>query len=99
MKNATLILCCVMLVLVTGNNGYAELGETGADLIYTPVAPCRIIDTRPTSGGPGPIPGGTTKDFLVTGTTDFTSQGGNPAGCGIPENATSVMINFIAINP
>ena len=36
---------------------------------------------------------------MVTGTTGFESQGGHAGGCGIPEDATSVMINFIAVAP
>ena len=71
----------VMLVVGMGSEGFADLGDTGADLIYTPVAPCRIIDTR-VSGAGGPIPGNGTRDFVVVGATGFASQGGNPAGCG-----------------
>ena len=92
MKKVILALGCVMLVLGMGSQSFAELGDTGADLIYTPVAPCRIIDTREPGAG-GPILGNTTRDFMVTGTTGFESQGGHAGGCGIPEDATSVMIN------
>ena len=98
MKKVILILGCAMLLLVMGDKGYAELGDTGADLIYTPVAPCRIIDTREPGAG-GAIPGLGTRNFVVVGTTGFESQGGHTGGCGIPEDATSVMINFIAVNP
>jgi len=98
MKRVILILGCVMLVLGMGSEAYAELGDTGADLIYTPVAPCRIIDTREPGAG-GPIAGNATRNFLVTGTTGFESQGGFSGGCGIPEDVTSVMINFIAVGP
>ena len=92
MKEVILILSCVMLVLGMGNEAYAVLGDTGADLVYTPVAPCRIIDTREPGAG-GAIPGNGTRDFMVTGATGFESQGGHTGGCGIPEDATSVMIN------
>ena len=94
MKNVILILGCVMLVLGMGGKVYAEIGDTGTDLIYTPVAPCRIIDTR---NAGGPIAGNATRNFLVAGTTGFESQGGHTGGCGIPDDATSVMINFIAV--
>ena len=99
MKKVILILSCVVLVSGMGSESYAELGDTGADLIYTPVAPCRIIDTREPGGGGGPIAGNATRNFVVVGTTGFESQGGNVGGCGIPEDATSVMINFIAVTP
>jgi len=98
MKKVILALGCVMLVFGVGSESYADLGDTGADLIYTPVAPCRIIDTRE-SGSAGPIAGGGTRNFVVVGTTGFGSQGGHTGGCGIPENATSVMINFVAVAP
>ena len=96
MKKAFLTLGCVMLVFGVGSESYADLGDTGADLIYTPVAPCRIIDTREPGAG-GPIAGGGTRSFWVVGTTGFGSQGGHTGGCGIPEDATSVMINFVAV--
>ena len=84
------------VILVLGCMVWLGMGSQGnADLAFTPVTPCRIIDTR----GSGPIVMGTTRDFLVTGTTGFDSQGGNLGGCGIPDDATSVMINFIAVGP
>ncbi|HXK11355.1 MAG TPA: hypothetical protein VMT70_17050, partial [Vicinamibacteria bacterium] len=69
-----------------------NLGDTALDLVYTPVTPCRIIDTRLAGG---PIPANTTRDFKVTG--DTTSQGG--ANCGIPSGVTAAMINFAAVSP
>jgi len=93
-----IILGCMIALLGMESEGYAELGDTGADLIYTPVPPCRIIDTRQPGAG-GPIPGNGIRDFVVVGTTGFESQGGNVGGCGIPEDATSAMVNFIAVGP
>jgi hypothetical protein len=76
--------------------GPLNLGDSQADLVYTPVTPCRIIDTRVADG---PIAGGTTRDFRVTG-TDLSSQGGSATGCGIPAGAaTAAVINFVAVNP
>ena len=97
MKKVILALGC-MVWLGMGSQSHAALGDTGEDLIYTPVAPCRIIDTREPGAG-GPIPGNGTRDFVVVGATGFESQGGHAGGCGIPEDATSVMINFIAVGP
>ena len=89
MKKIFLIVGFVLLLGIA-NESFAD------DLVFTAVTPCRIIDTR--QGG-GPIPGGSKRDFLVIGTTGFTFQGGNSAGCGIPEDATSVMVIFIAVEP
>jgi hypothetical protein len=63
----------------------SALGATAADLVYTPVAPCRIIDTR--LGG-GPIVPGVNRNFIAAGL------------CGVPFGpATAVMINFVAVGP
>jgi outer membrane protein assembly factor BamB len=76
--------------------GPLNLGDSQADLLYTPITPCRIIDTRLAGG---PIAGGTTRDFRVTG-TDLSTQGGSATGCGIPAGAaTAAVINFVAVNP
>jgi len=77
--------------------GTNVLGDTAADLVYTPLTPCRIIDTRPGSGGPGPIAAGGTQSFYVAGTLNFPAQGGKSGGCGVPVGATAAMINFVAV--
>ena len=75
----------------------ADLGDSAADLVYTPVTPCRIVDTRAVAGG-RLIPGAQ-RDFLVSGTQSFDTQGGTTGGCGIPDNATAAMLNFVAVTP
>jgi hypothetical protein len=77
-------------------HGQSFLGDTGADLVYTPVAPCRIVDTRVAGG---PIAANTQRSFQVTGSTGFDAQGGNLAGCAIPSGATAVMANLVAVSP
>lgn len=73
-------------------------GDTSVDLVYTPVPPCRIIDTR--SATAGILVANTQRNFVVAGGAGFTAQGGNPTGCGVPFGpATSAMINFAAVNP
>ena len=73
-----------------------NVGDSSADLSFTPLTPCRIIDTRLAGGA---IAAGSTRNFVVAGTTGFTAQGGNATGCGVPVGATSVLINFTAVNP
>lgn len=79
----------------------AALGDTHSDLLFVPVAPCRIIDTRLGSGGK--LLPGVVRDFQVLGVTEFPPQGGNSGGCGIPDTATevaaAVMMNFFAVTP
>jgi hypothetical protein len=105
---STLVVCALSGALVvispvsaqekaaSAGKGPLNLGDSQADLVYTPVAPCRIIDTRLAGG---PIAGGTTRSFRVTG-TDLSPQGGSATGRGIPSGpATAAVINFVAVNP
>ncbi|HJX28508.1 MAG TPA: hypothetical protein VJ885_11380 [Thermoanaerobaculia bacterium] len=76
------------------------VGDADSDLLYVPVAPCRIIDTR--LGG-GKIAAGSTRAFRVAGTDNFPAQGGKSGGCGVPMGASSplaaaVMLNIVAID-
>jgi len=76
--------------------GLSSLGDSQADLVYTPVTPCRIIDTRIAGGT---IAAGTTRSFLVTG-TNYSTQGGRATGCGVPFGpTTAAVVNFVAVNP
>lgn len=79
----------------------AAIGDPGSDLLFVPLPPCRIIDTRVAGGKIAPAQ---QRDFRVAGTTGFDLQGGNPGGCGVPVGATdpvaaAVVINFIAVEP
>jgi hypothetical protein len=76
--------------------GLSSLGDSQADLVYTPVTPCRIIDTRLAGG---PIAAGTTRSFRVAGTS-YSDQGGSATTCGVPVGpTTAAVINFVAVNP
>jgi hypothetical protein len=73
------------------------LGSYYSDLVYTPVTPCRTVDTRLT--GAGAIAAGTTRTFDVDG-SNFTTQGGSATGCGIPYGvATAVTMTIVAVAP
>jgi len=72
----------------------ALLGSTTADLVYTPLAPCRIADTRNVGG---PISGGFSRGFKGYSATNFSAQGGtSSSNCGIPPNPSALMINIAA---
>jgi hypothetical protein len=68
------------------------------DLLYTPVSPCRIVDTRKAGGV---IDANTQRDFHSHGSvTTISAQGGNPAGCPAPMGEPfAVQINMAAVNP
>ena len=67
-------------------NGYFVTARTSS-LTFYPLPPCRILDTRPESGGTGPLTGGVTKDFPMTN---------NPA-CPVPASAKAYSLNISAV--
>jgi hypothetical protein len=71
------------------------LGDPAADLAFTPVAPCRVVDTR--SAATGLLVAGAAQNFLVRNAAGFATQGGSATDCGIPLTATSVEMNFVAV--
>lgn len=80
----------------------AALGAASSDLVFVPLTPCRIIDTRQGSGGK--MMPGVVRHFQVAGLTEFPPQGGNTGGCGVPPGgaepvAAAVSINFVAVTP
>lgn len=62
-------------------------GEPSVGLVFNSLTPCRIIDTRDSHGGMGPIIGGSQRDFSVVGVCDI------PSGA-----AKALMINIAATN-
>ncbi len=73
------------------------LGDTFRDLVYTPVIPCRIVDTR--SAVAGALAGGATRTFDVD-SSSLTAQGGSSTGCGIPfAVAHAVTMTIVAVQP
>jgi hypothetical protein len=74
------------------------LGSLSNDLVYTPIQPCRIIDTRSTAAGA--IAANTTRSFVAVSASNFTSQGGSATNCGtLSVSATAVAINLTAVTP
>jgi hypothetical protein len=59
------------------------LGDLAADLVYAPVTPCRIADTRIAGGIIG---GNSARTFDLDG-SNLTGQGGSSVGCAIPFGA------------
>src|SRR5262245_39142421 len=98
LRGTTLLVLVIVSVSVLGwitTANTATLGNSAVDLVYSPVTPCRIIDTRVMGGAILPA---LLRDFVVAGTQDFEAQGGTVGGCGIPDTATAAMLNFIAVN-
>lgn len=64
------------------------LGSTFGKSVFTPIAPCRVIDTRVAAGK---LAAGETRRYVLRGeTTDYSAYGGTAAGCGIPDGSPCV---------
>ena len=73
------------------------LGDIAADVVYTPVTPCRIVDTR--SGAGGTLLAGDTRDWLAANPTGtFVAQGGSASNCGIGVKPAAVLVNLTVAN-
>lgn len=81
-----------------GTVGTKTLGSLSNDLVYTPITPCRILDTRSTAAGA--IANNSTRSFVAISASSFTSQGGSATNCGtLGLNVTAVAINLTAVTP
>lgn len=79
-------------------NGEKTLGALGNDLVYTPIQPCRVVDTRSTAAGA--IAANSSRNFIAINASNFSSQGGSATNCGtLGLNATAVAINVTAVAP
>lgn len=63
--------------------------------VYVPVPACRIADSRQTGLPLRPL--AETPFLAGRSDQDLRSQGGNPSGCGIPEDAAAINVNFTII--
>lgn len=83
----------------TGIDGANALGDIDRDLVFVPITPCRIIDTRLAGG---PIAAGTVRSFDVTAVSNYSFQGGSSSNCdgaGAAGSFGSAVINFTVVSP
>ena len=88
-------LLAALATLTMATSAFAQLGNLSADLVFTPLTPCRIVDTR---NAGGTIAAGTTRGFKAWG-ANFTAQGGSPTNCGIPlsTNVAALELNLVVV--
>lgn len=82
-----------------GAKAAKALGDAATDLVYVPITPCRILDTRVAGGV---IPANGTRDVDVTAVSSYSFQGGDASNCGGAGAAGSfaaVAINFTVVSP
>lgn len=87
------------LVTGTGKVQTRKLGDEDNDLVFVPVTPCRIIDTRVAGG---PIAANTVRNFDVTVISSYSSQGGEANNCngvGAAGSFAAAAINFTVVTP
>ena len=80
---------------------YAEFGSFDKDLTYTPVTPCRIVDTRNAGALSGILVAGSVRSFNGPGGDSFASQGGTASNCNLLTNSaiTALVVNFTVVTP
>ena len=75
----------------------AKFGDLSQDLAFTPIQPCRILDTRVAGG---PIAAGGSRSFAGINESSFTSQGGSATNCGtLGLSAAALVLNVTAVAP
>jgi len=75
------------------------LGDADRDLVFVPVSPCRIIDTRIAGG---PIVANTVRSFDITAISSYAAQGGSASDCngvGTAGSFAAAAITFTAVTP
>ena len=77
--------------------GEKVLGSLNGDLTFTPITPCRIVDTRVSGGA---IPANTSRNFRGVNSANFTAQGGSATDCGtLGLSASALALNVTAVTP
>lgn len=88
-----------LIFIAIAPNSSAQLGSPDKELVYTPIPPCRILDTRAAGGI---LTAGTTRNFDVTAVSNYSGQGGDATNCnglGAAGPFAAVALNFTVINP
>lgn len=72
------------------------LGDTTDDLVYTPLTPCRLFDTRVSQGGQGAMVPNVRRTYGAI--TPVPNQGG-PGGCNAPTGAAVALVQIGTLIP
>lgn len=78
--------------------GTKALGDPDKDLVYVPVTPCRILDTRIAGGA---IPANSFRDFDLTDVVRFAPQGGDTSNCNVGDKGSfaAAALNITVVTP
>ncbi len=72
------------VLIVSGLSAFKSQAQSPMPQNFVSVTPCRLVDTRTSSGGSGAIPARTYQNFTVAG------------NCGIPSSASAYSLNVTA---
>jgi hypothetical protein len=88
----------IVTFLTMATTSFAQIGSADKDLVFTPITPCRIVDTRFAAGGP--VMAGSTRVFKAWAAT-YTAQGGSASNCGILQSndVAALALNLLVIVP
>jgi hypothetical protein len=96
MKN---LIAFLISALLFATNAKAEIGSADTDLVFTPVTPCRIFDTRYSSI----LAANSTRNFIVSTRVfpAFAAQGGASTDCNMTANANTaaIAVNLTVVTP
>lgn len=87
-----------LAISVVPGSASAQFGSPASDLAFTPIPPCRILDTRLAGGA---LAANTARSFDVTAVSDYSFQGGEASNCqiGTAGSFAALAVNFTIINP
>jgi len=84
--------------LTIGSVTPLALGATTSQLVYTPIVPCRIADTRGSGARTGILSAGIPRTFDLTTDAFFKGQGGSTSCPGLPSFSNYAWsVNFTAV--
>lgn len=70
---------------LASSSGFADiLGSTSDYLVYTPISPCRVVDTRGSGARTGILAAGSARTFDLTSDAFGKGQGGATSCAGLP---------------
>ena len=104
MKKITMLIVnmlAALSIVVFSTGASAQLGSSNKDLVFTPVAPCRIMDTRNPGSLSGILAAGSTRAFVGGVLSSYAIQGGSATTCNVLEgiDLAALQLNFTVVNP
>jgi hypothetical protein len=96
--NDALLAASAPAAALAPTGGAKALGDPDRDLVYVPVTPCRILDTRIVGG---PIPANSFRDFDLTDVVRFAPQGGDTSNCNVGDKGSfaAAALNITVVTP